>query len=702
MIPRYFGYLLRQVRQRLVPAVRLPRWPLRLLHPVAEPFWGYCTWGLHQLPSLDAFVEKKTADLPPWWLFPFLRSSNKRYCRGILTWGCKKKTGKSAYLIARKYNLPLLRLEDGFLRSLDLGVRGAPPYALVVDDTGIYYDATCPSALENLLNSDGWQTPALLAEARSAIAAILTHNLSKYNHAPDAPTDLIPNRGRSRILVLDQTRNDLSVLLGCADADTFTQMLETACREHPDADIWVKTHPDVLSGRKQGFFSPHALPASVGLLAKDVSPLSLLRQVDEVYCVTSQMGFEALLLGKKVHCFGMPFYAGWGLTHDRQQCTRRKAVRSLEEVFAAAYILYSRYVHPVTGRRCGIMDIIRLLAEQRRRNEQNRGFHACLGFRLWKHEQARAFLASTGGTQAFFQDEDKAVAAARTRGGRVVVWSSKERPSLAARCRQQEVTLLRMEDGFIRSKGLGSDFIRPGSLVLDDLGIYYDPRRPSRLERLLCEGVADADLLAQARALRAELCRSGITKYNVGSMGDVPPLPPDRPVILVPGQVEDDASVRTGGCGIGSNLELLQTVRAARPQAFILYKEHPDVSSGNRKGALQDADVAGLADAFVRRASISHLYSLCHEVHTLTSQSGFEALLRGIPVFTYGGPFYAGWGLTTDRLSFPRRRPLTSVDELVAAVLLSYPSYYDWEHGCFTDCMSFLESLKRRIHTPTA
>lgn len=699
MIPRYFGYLFRQMRQRLTPAVRLPRWPLLLLQAPERDFWVHFSPGMARIPYLEAFLGREVRRLPAWKGHACLWSRLGRRCRGVLAWGLKQ-SGRAAEKLAREKGLPLLRLEDGFLRSLDLGVKGAPPYALVVDDTGIYYDATRPSALENLLNSEGWQTPELLDETRRAITAILEHNLSKYNHAPDAPVELIPDRGRPRILVLDQTRNDLSVLLGGADDGTFIHMLEAACREHPGADIWVKTHPDVLSGRKQGFFSPHSLPAGVHLLAEDVSPPSLLRQVDEVYCVTSQMGFEALLLGKKVHCFGMPFYAGWGLTHDRQHCPRRTAVRSLEEVFAAAYILYSRYVHPVTGRRCGIMDIIRLLAEQRRRNELNRGFHACLGFRLWKHEQARAFLASTGGTQAFFQDEDKAVAAARARQGRVVVWSSKESPALSALCQEQHVPLLRMEDGFIRSKGLGSDFIRPGSLVMDDLGIYYDPRKPSRLERLLCVGITDRALLAQARALREEVCRNGITKYNVGSVMDIPTLPQDRPVILVPGQVEDDASVRTGGCGIHSNLELLRAVRSIRPGAFIIYKEHPDVSSGNRKGALQDSDVAGLADAFVRRASINQLYQICHEVHTLTSQSGFEALLRGIPTFTYGGPFYAGWGLTTDRLSFPRRRPLAAVDELMAAVLLAYPAYYDWEQRCFTDCMAFLEKLKFRLANP--
>ena len=44
---------------------------------------------------------------------------------------------------------------------------------------------------------------------------------------------------------------------------------------------------------------------------------------------------------------------------------------------------------------------------------------------------------------------------------------------------------LRVEDGFLRSRGLGADLIPPLSLVLDDMGIYYDPNSPSRLETLI-------------------------------------------------------------------------------------------------------------------------------------------------------------------------------------------------------------------------
>lgn len=705
MIPRYFGYIFRSLRERLPFAgAHWPRWTLLLLHSPRRPFWGHFSRGMEKIPHLDAFLGGDVVRLPRAGGRPFLWPRLGRDCRGLLAWGLKEGTGRAAGLAAEESGLPLLRLEDGFLRSLDLGVHGAAPCSIVVDGVGIYYDSTRPSALENLLNSEGWQDAALMDEARAAMAAILANNLSKYNHAPDAPEGLLPATGHRRILVLDQTYNDLSVRYGGADDATFASMLEAACAENPDADIYVKTHPDVLCGRRKGYFPAGSLPPRVRTITTDASPASLLRQVDEVYCATSQMGFEALMLGRTVHCFGMPFYAGWGLTRDRQACPRRTARRSLEEVFAAAYILYSRYVHPVTGKACRIMDIIRLLAVQRECNNRNRGYHACLGFRLWKHEQARAFLASTRGEVAFFRNARRAVAAASEKHGRVVVWSSKESAALAALCRQGQVPLLRMEDGFLRSRGLGSDFTRPGSLVLDDLGIYYNPQAPSRLERMLAtweDGADDAGrkrLLACARALREELCASGITKYNVGDSSDIPELPKDRTAILVPGQVEDDASVRMGGCGIRSNLELLRAVRAACPHAFLVYKEHPDVVSGNREGALRDADVAGLADAFVRHASIRLLYDLCDEVHTLTSQSGFEALLRGRKVVTYGGPFYAGWGFTTDRQSFPRRRRLASLDILVAAVLLLYPRYYDWKSRCFTDYAAYLDNLKTRVN----
>jgi capsular polysaccharide export protein len=62
-------------------------------------------------------------------------------------------------------------------------------------------------------------------------------------------------------------------------------------------------------------------------------------------------------------------------------------------------------------------------------------------------------------------------------------------------------------------------------------------------------------------------------------------------------------------------------------------------------------------------------------MHVLTSLAGFEALLRGKAVTCHGQPFYAGWGLTTDRIPHPRRQRTLQLDELVAATLILYPIY---------------------------
>lgn len=644
---------------------------------------------MSRIPHLRAFLGDETAFWPG-----LLRRTLASPVTGVAGWG-RRKTASRARAQAARSGLPFLTVEDGFLRSLDLGVHRAAPLSLVVDASGIYYDATRPSDLENLLNSTGWETPELLTEAREAMDAIRQHGLSKYNHAPDLAPGFLdglcgPRGAARRILLLDQTKGDLSVGLGLADGTTFAAMLDAACTEHPGAAILVKTHPDVLAGRKNGCLTQAAQRPGVTLLAQDANPLGLLAQVDEVYTVSSQMGFEALMLGLPVHCFGVPFYAGWGLTKDRQACPRRVRTRSLEEVFAAAYMLYARYVNPVTGQPCGVLEAIRLLAEQRRQNEANRGFSACVGFSKWKQPHARAFLKSTQGQVRFFGSQDRAVEAARARQGRVVVWSSKQTPGLGQACATAGVGLTRMEDGFLRSVGLGSDFTWPLSLVLDGRGIYYAPDAESDLEVLLEQGAFDARMLGRARDLRHLLVNQGITKYNVpGRTGVLEALraalaqAAGRTAVLVPGQVEDDASVVRGGGGIHGNLELLRAVRQARPEAFIVYKPHPDVLRGNRLGQVPEAEALRHADFVASGLGIGALYPLVREVHTLTSLSGFEALLRGLAVYTYGGPFYAGWGLTGDRLGFARRTRRLTLDELVAGTLIAYPAYFDWKTGMF-------------------
>jgi capsular polysaccharide export protein len=68
--------------------------------------------------------------------------------------------------------------------------------------------------------------------------------------------------------------------------------------------------------------------------------------------MTSALGFEALLRGRRVVVHGAPFYAGWGLTEDRQPIDRRTRRASVEELAAAALLAYPIYVDPKTGLPC--------------------------------------------------------------------------------------------------------------------------------------------------------------------------------------------------------------------------------------------------------------------------------------------------------------------------------------------------------------
>jgi capsular polysaccharide export protein len=251
-----------------------------------------------------------------------------------------------------------------------------------------------------------------------------------------------------------------------------------------------------------------------------------------------------------------------------------------------------------------------------------------------------------------------------------------------------------VEDGFLRSVGLGSDLTQPYSLVFDRLGIYFDPTRPSTLESLLESENFDPDLLARARALRERIVAQKLSKYNAFTK-PLTDLPKGRRLILVPGQVEDDASIRFGGGGMG-NLELLRRTRHNAPEAYILFKPHPDVLAGNRVGRVEAEVALRYCDRIVTEVSLDAVLSVVDEVHTITSLVGFEALLRGKRVWTYGMPFYAGWGLTRDRRGCERRTRRLTLDQLVAGTLILYPHYLDPETLESCEVEQMLEGLRRQ------
>ncbi|MBT2801137.1 capsular polysaccharide biosynthesis protein [Halomonas sp. ISL-56] len=618
---------------------------------------GYTSPGIRKLTALPAL-------LPEFYQFSRI-SSLRRPPDAVIGWGLKP-TSVRARQYAQRRRLAYIALEDGFLRSLGLGVSGFQPHSMVVDETGIYYDASRPSDLENWLNTATFDAEEL-AQAERCMALIARYRLSKYNHAPD---QLLKYNSRARVLVVDQTAGDASIHYGGASSESFQQMLEDALATHPDADILVKIHPDVIAGKKQGHLLNAADHPRCKVIGEDLNPWALLDQVDHVYVVTSQLGFEALLAGKQVHCFGIPFYSGWGLTHDQLPCHRRRVKRTLVEVFAAAYLRYCRYANPYTRQAATLEETIALIADQKRQQERYRGDWRACGFSSWK----RRFIGNFLGTAAKvnYQPELPTLSPPEER---LLVWSSRIDDDFKHQHAQHMANLWRMEDGFIRSVGLGVDLTQPLSLVIDSQGIYYDPSQPSDLETLLNNTSFSDDLLLRAQHLRERLVALKLSKYNVRGAAEVD-LPKGRYIILVPGQVESDASIATGSPHINTNSGLLSAVRSAHPEAFIVYKAHPDVLTGARVGAL-DTKAKRLYDLDASDIDIATLLERVDAVHTMSSLTGFEALLRQREVSTYGLPFYAGWGLTQDALSCPRRTRALTLDALVAGTLILYPGYVD-------------------------
>jgi capsular polysaccharide export protein len=382
--------------------------------------------------------------------------------------------------------------------------------------------------------------------------------------------------------------------------------------------------------------------------------------------VSSQFGFEALLAGHKPVVFGQPFYIGWGLTDDRMPLDRRQRTLTRAQLFAGAMILYPRWYDPFTDQLCDIEDVIKTLTASARAWRDDANGWVASGMRLWKRAPLQKVFGASR-KMMFEDDPDKAdTLAADTRRGRMV-WAGKSDGHDSA---------VRVEDSFLRSRGLGADLTPPLSLVLDDLGIYYDPTSASRLEALIsASATLPETAIRRAERMMSNIVGAGLSKYNLVA-DDLPKDLPSGRRILVPGQVEDDASIKCGTTDVSTNHALLLACRAANPAAVILYKPHPDVEAGLRTGTVTNA--ADIADVVLTKTSPIAALDAVDEVWTMTSTIGFEALMRGKSVTCLGTPFYAGWGLTDDRdMPIERRNARPTLAQLVHSVLIDYPRYFD-------------------------
>jgi len=329
--------------------------------------------------------------------------------------------------------------------------------------------------------------------------------------------------------------------------------------------------------------------------------------------------------------------------------------------------------------------------------DSNKGKLYFFNFSPWRMMQIEPFFYAPNNQKFICKDLDDALSKGLSpEGCNIFIYGIVELPKVQEYAKEHNMTIYRIEDAFIRSVALGSGFAKPYSLSIDSRGIYFDPRKESDLEYLLQNFEFYPELIERAKRVRQMVIDSKFSKYNHLEHTEIEI---DREkydkVILVTGQVEDDMSIKYGAFGL-NNSDLLEMVRESNPNSYIIYKPHPDVLSGNREGKVPKDIIKRCANEVQTMVSIDSCIAVSDEIHTLTSGAGFDALIRDKRVYTYGMPFYAGWGLTTDYRECKRRDRKLTIDELIAITLIVYPRYISPKTEKFCEVEQTLQELKEQ------
>jgi len=639
--------------------------------------------------------------------------------------------------------IALWRMEDGFLRSKGLGAAKAAARSLVLDKSGtLYFDARAESDLEQILqNHDFASDQTLLDDARRGLEHLLRTGASKYNlseHRTQEQTQRLfekyagPRGNKKRILLLGQVEDDASLRFGLAEGMTNLDLAIAARQDNPDAELFYRPHPDVVAGLRPVRSTLDEMSKLAHVVTEPMSLANAFECVDHVYTQTSLAGFEAVLRGLPVTVLGCPFYSGWGLTDDRKPLARRTRKLTPIELFAAAYLLYPRYVDPQTGERSTLKKTITALMKRDSADDSasgDMGGFPELAPRAVPKRRAVAFFVGVHWRPAIREilseyqirfvrphkneslDPDEA-AAIRLEASNYpelvfLIWGQNEPSGTLELAQQLGCEVHRFEDGFIRSLGLGAEVDLwgranwPLSVVVDtSSGIYYNARRSSDIERLLSTHDFDANplLIARARACMQRIVQDRVTKYSSTQTVDVRPIYGEKTKrrILALGQVESDASIRYGCAFEASNVDLVLTAVRENPDAEVIFKPHPAVMRG-AKGAVSDPrNLAGICRVLHEDIDLADALETIDHVYVITSGGGFEALLRGISVTCLGANFYTGWGLTDDRTPIARRVRRLTLEEVFAGFYLLHSRYHDPDRHCRIELEEALDVLARQ------
>ena len=601
------------------------------------------------------------------------------------SWGMKK-SGKFIRNNRKKFKVVLI--EDGFIHSFGYKKQKIP-LSICYDNKGIYYNFESKSDLFEILKNDISEENYL--RAKNIIKLWKKCSISKYNFPSFLEPPSIPY-----ILLIDQVFGDLSIKYGGANEDSFRKMFDFSVKNWPNHKILIKVHPDVINYKKRGFLDKsYYLRKNVEVLG-DIGQINKLVEFSTAVCVvTSQVGFEALIYGKEVHVFGNPFYSSLGLTidHKASKDSNKSIKISLEQLVFALLVKYQIFLDPRNKKICEVEEIMQYIKRKREaftffpKNTEG------LNLTPWKARQINRF---------FYNATGKKVKSFKRYSGNmqnIMVWGKKTKSDNYI---SKVNNFISVEDGFVRSAGLGADLYPPLSLLFDKKGIHYDASKESDLEYLLQNtGVNDNEII-RARKIINLIIKLNISKYNLklNKEIDLPKNIDKKKIIGVLGQVETDNSIIYGvpeNTIQKTNFALVEQVRKDYPDAYIIYKPHPDTESGLRAKGSKEESIIINADLIAADISLIELFRKVGRIAVFTSLGGFEALIRGMPVTTYVLPFYAGWGLTEDKLYdniwAKRRTKILTIEELTFIALVKYPFYSSVKFNCLTELENIIDEI---------
>lgn len=325
---------------------------------VLAGFSNWKTWIERYFPEFNFYYLGHGAT------FPRKRLKELDILKPKEIWIWSYKAPDFLFDYARVNSIDLRFVEDGFIRSIGLGVERTAPLSIVMDSRAMHFDRLQGSDLEDQLNNFSCRDqPELIKEAQHIYGIFEKNHISKYNQKNDEkvlPFEHYPKG----ILVLGQVEDDFSIKFGVDGSVTNNMLIEVASKENPNKIIYFRPHPETLRVPKSHYSNPADVVDLCEVLPKDLNLSSAFLLAEKVYTFTSLAGFEAALRGIPVRVLGAPFYAGWGFTLDEYHFERRTRKLSPLEVFAVSYLSYPLYFNPETGARINASEAIALLAEK--------------------------------------------------------------------------------------------------------------------------------------------------------------------------------------------------------------------------------------------------------------------------------------------------------------------------------------------------